>query len=202
LTWIPAEPVTPDKIRFGTDQLRIVAASGGGASGEFHNANRPLDVNNDGNVSAIDALLVINTLNGIQLNGSGEGESTSRFFPDTSGDGRVSALDALLVINQLNSRSQGGSGEGEASGSLSAPLVSGSASGLNPPHSVVQITGQSQQVASTSSSIGMPGTTSQSYAAQVDLGIQEDEDEMNSIDDLLDTLAVDVNKQLGSGLAG
>lgn len=201
LTWIPAEPVTPDKIRFGTDQLRIVAASGGGASGEFHNSNRPLDVNNDGNVSAIDALLVINTLNGIQINGSGEGESVAKFYPDTSGDGRVSALDALLVINQLNSRSQGGSGEGESNSQLSAPLASASASSSKSVAAVEQSVGNPLLGDDNDNTTASPNSLAQSYATQVDLSMQDEEKDDQSIEELLETLAAEINEKLGTGLA-
>jgi hypothetical protein len=126
LTYVPAQPVPPENIRFGFDQLRIVAGSGGG-SGEFHNSTRPLDVNNDGHISAIDALLIINHLNGIGPGtAGGEGELVGNFFPDTNGDGRISAIDALLVVNHLNDRNTGGGGEGESSDGwthLIAPVV-------------------------------------------------------------------------------
>jgi sugar lactone lactonase YvrE len=70
------------------------------------------DVNADGLVTPIDALLVINRLNAL-----GPGAFTSHAggtqpppFYDVSGDDFVSPLDALLVINYLNA---GSSGEGE-----------------------------------------------------------------------------------------
>lgn len=68
------------------------------------------DVNNDKYVSPIDALMLINYING-QNGLTGEGESrllsaASRFsddpFYDVNGDGQVSPIDALLVINWLN----------------------------------------------------------------------------------------------------
>jgi hypothetical protein len=60
---------------------------------------QPLDVNQSGEVSPIDALLVINALN--------EQAASGRIFVprgrlDTSGDGQLTPLDALLVINYLN----------------------------------------------------------------------------------------------------
>ena len=74
-----------------------------------------LDVNNDGFLSPIDALLVIN-----QLNRSGTTQPARPSllgdlpapFRDSNGDSFVSPLDALLVINRLNRR---GDGEGEVS---------------------------------------------------------------------------------------
>jgi VCBS repeat-containing protein len=78
------------------------------------NSPNPLDVNDDGFVSPIDALLIINHLNrGLTTN-------TDLLPPpppylDPSGDRRVDNFDALLVINFLNRRSRGG-GEGEGEG--------------------------------------------------------------------------------------
>ncbi len=75
------------------------------------NPANQFDVNADGFVSAIDALLVINRLN-ISGPGPVTGLSSPPPYLDVSGDNQISARDALLVINQLNSR---GSGEGEGS---------------------------------------------------------------------------------------
>lgn len=84
-----------------------------------------LDVNADGRISAIDALLIINVLN----SRSGSGPILVSTLPppppyvDVNGDYRISAIDALLVINELNRRSSGGGagGEGEAEGEWTAP---------------------------------------------------------------------------------
>jgi hypothetical protein len=85
--------------------------NGGGGEGEA------MDVNLDGYISAIDALLVINNLN---LHGSralGEGESGGD-IPlhrlDVNRDSVISAIDALLVINHLNGAAGLGEGEGES----------------------------------------------------------------------------------------
>jgi VCBS repeat-containing protein len=72
------------------------------------------DVNGDGFVSPIDALLIINYLNEggeTQLPNAG---ITPPPYLDPSGDEAVTALDVLLVINFLNANSSGGAGEGEA----------------------------------------------------------------------------------------
>jgi hypothetical protein len=64
----------------------------------------PLDVNNDTDISPLDALLVINELNGRgarELEPPG-GPNGPPPFLDTTGDGFVSPRDALLVINRLN----------------------------------------------------------------------------------------------------
>lgn len=69
-----------------------------------HNLAMPADVNGDGTVAPLDALLVISHLN---LGGQNEacaaameGESVS--LVDVNDDGWLSPLDALLVINALN----------------------------------------------------------------------------------------------------
>jgi len=82
----------------------------------WQNPEDRYDVNNDGRISALDALQVINALNfqgpGVLI-GSG---LPSPPYVDVNGDGRLSALDALLVINILNTRAGGSGGEGETGG--------------------------------------------------------------------------------------
>jgi uncharacterized repeat protein (TIGR01451 family) len=74
------------------------------------NPKNPLDASDDGVVSPLDALLVINALN---RRGAGESTRKSReYYLDTNGDGSLSPLDALLIINRLNS--PGGQAEGES----------------------------------------------------------------------------------------
>jgi hypothetical protein len=92
----------------------------------WHNSGSPHDVNNDGFVSAIDALVVINHLNrfgAIELPLTGSDGLT---LVDTTNDRFLNATDALLVINYLNRRSRptGASGEGERSGELEARVES------------------------------------------------------------------------------
>lgn len=71
------------------------------------NAVDRFDVNDDGAVSPIDALLVINHLNG--TNDAQLPELTDRppHFLDVSEDGFATPLDALMVINALNSQLSG-----------------------------------------------------------------------------------------------
>ncbi|MEM8734855.1 MAG: dockerin type I domain-containing protein, partial [Planctomycetota bacterium] len=62
-----------------------------------------MDVNYDGVVTPLDALLVINLLNAgltSQLSVS-EDRFANADYVDTSGDGNLTPLDALLVINAL-----------------------------------------------------------------------------------------------------
>jgi Dockerin type I domain/Cadherin domain/Metallo-peptidase family M12B Reprolysin-like len=82
----------------------------------WQNRKSSLDVNTDGFISAVDALLVINALNSPSigrgpLNTPREFAQLSLQYIDTSGDNELSPLDALLVLNRLNSNA---SSEGEA----------------------------------------------------------------------------------------
>jgi hypothetical protein len=66
------------------------------------NRNNHLDVNNDGKITAFDALSVINRLNSV-----GAGDAPSKGFLrapffDVNSDTKVTAFDALWVINYLN----------------------------------------------------------------------------------------------------
>ncbi len=92
----------------------------------WQNLRRPLDVNGDGLVSSIDALLIINHLNAGYPSRL-EGSPTGPPFRDVNGDGYVAPIDALLVINYLNRLGRGdgaGAAAGEASrGSVAASLA-------------------------------------------------------------------------------
>lgn len=82
-------------------------------------AYSPFDTNQDGYISAIDALLIVNQLNNggagpLATPAGGSGPTTFsahaasplRNTLDVDGDGYLSALDALLVINQLNDETE------------------------------------------------------------------------------------------------
>ena len=61
-----------------------------------HNWNSALDVDDDGFVSPLDVLAIIN-----HVNGSGTANQ-DKHFPDVDADGSISPLDALIVINAIN----------------------------------------------------------------------------------------------------
>jgi hypothetical protein len=88
---------------FLDDTVDIVSSTGN-SSNEFVNFENPLDVNADGNVSPIDALLVINDIN---LNGSRNLTTTTALplpgiMVDVNSDQNVSPIDVILVVNRLN----------------------------------------------------------------------------------------------------
>ncbi len=76
----------------------------------WQNALHRMDVNADGFITPIDALIVINRLN---VQGSGpldptpSAPNTPQPFYDVNGDGDLTPIDALIVINRLNTLGSG-----------------------------------------------------------------------------------------------
>ena len=133
LTWLRAKIVPLDAISFAEDSVQLqpfgpvqfpapeleattepsslseAAPSNLIANPNLAQGERSYDVNRDGTITALDAVIVIN-----RMNGSGANEidaesglsANDRQREDVDGDGKVSALDALLVINMLNERDQ------------------------------------------------------------------------------------------------
>ena len=106
------DPVPVDRIRYDVLEFNIT-----GPSGEFiQNTARPADVNNDGHLSPLDALLVMNRLALEAANAQGEDAPNNTHFLDVSGEGDLSPLDALMVLNALSdarAESFANSGQGE-----------------------------------------------------------------------------------------
>lgn len=75
------------------------------------------DVNADGNVAPLDALIVINILNRGSTWGTNQSAAEGEWHPsrtDVNGDGRTTPVDALRIINRLNRDAHAGSGEQQA----------------------------------------------------------------------------------------
>ncbi len=87
------------------------------SASQWQNPQDRFDVNNNGSVTAIDVLLVVNEINQNGSRNLAESNIQAPPFVDVSGDGFVTALDALLVVNFINSR---GTGEGEVRSSGSS----------------------------------------------------------------------------------
>ncbi|MFO0940770.1 MAG: Ig-like domain-containing protein [Pirellulales bacterium] len=107
-----------------SSNITVTISIGAPPPPSHQNPNNRLDVNADGFVTPIDALLVINLLN------NPDKPRDTRLLPappayyDVDGTGFVSPNDVILVINYLNEKSQGSGGEGEGDGaSLLAPIV-------------------------------------------------------------------------------
>lgn len=111
--WTPGTPEIVDNaavhvLRSGDATLRLFG------SAIFQNPVDPGDVDLSGDITALDALLIINFLNqsdGRALSGESTAELLSTMrrtgqtrFYDVSGDNTISALDALQVINAINAR--------------------------------------------------------------------------------------------------
>ncbi len=77
----------------------------------WRNAVDSLDVNADGVISPVDALLVVNRLNSSQSRQLPNERPAKDPYLDVTGDYAVSPLDALLVVNLLNSDVRGRSGQ-------------------------------------------------------------------------------------------
>ncbi len=80
----------------------------------YHNQDHPYDVNHSGDISASDALAIINYLNTFGPGPIGQGDPGLCY--DVNADGMVTALDALLVLNEMNRLNLGGGntvGDGE-----------------------------------------------------------------------------------------
>ena len=79
----------------------------------WQNSPNVYDVNNDGGVSPVDALLLINYINSSPTNPLPLPKPAGYPFYDVSGDGNASAQDVLMVINEINRLNTQQSGEGE-----------------------------------------------------------------------------------------
>ncbi len=113
-----------DAVVDGTQSIRIDAIAAGYVSAfsiievtdddrlyPWNNPRNPLDVNDSGLVTALDALLVINALNTrFQLPPTLPDPFDPVQYLDVDANGVVTPLDALLVINDLN-RPRNGEGE-------------------------------------------------------------------------------------------
>ncbi|MEM1068808.1 MAG: Ig-like domain-containing protein [Planctomycetota bacterium] len=157
--------------------------------GDQQNTRLAQDVNDDGFVSPIDALLVINDLGrGSSAEGEAAGSSSgsTSYYLDVNGDNQVTAIDALQVINYLvkSTRDSGASGE--------QVLMPGPAGGSADPVSdandsvIEDLSGESNIV-----DAGGPGSSLAGGVAVTGDDSIADDDE----DDLLDLLADDVAGQ-------
>lgn len=187
LLFEPPTAVIADRIRFGFDSVNIVAATGAGGEGNTNQNNR-FDVNDDGSVTALDALFVVNSINtGGSLVSGGEGEER-RLYLDVNGDGISSPMDALLVINYLNT---GGALAGEGEGESLAPVIESNV-GMDSLQS--ESTGESAlQTTKGGSTVGVRDTgVVYGPATTLDWSNPSDGGDEESLDDLLSQLAPDV----------
>ncbi|MEO8164753.1 MAG: putative Ig domain-containing protein, partial [Betaproteobacteria bacterium] len=112
----------------------------------WHNLENPFDVNHNGSIEPLDALVIINYLNEKGAGRLPDVVTPPEFLLDTNKDGSVTPLDVLLVINKLNQPAadrEGGSVEfdmstmnpmsiGRASRSAAAEVANGTRSSARP----------------------------------------------------------------------
>jgi len=79
----------------------------------WHNDANPLDVNADGHVAPVDALAIINFINGFHAQAVPTTAVDGPLYYDVNPDDFIAPNDALAIINQINAF---GSSEGEATG--------------------------------------------------------------------------------------
>lgn len=92
---------------------------------DWRNARDPLDVNNSGAVTPVDALLIINELNDVGTHALVDPAppTVPDLFYDCSADDGVTPLDALLVINYLNEKSSSSAQALVSQAASTAPAV-------------------------------------------------------------------------------
>jgi hypothetical protein len=120
LTGVP-EPIPP--VRWLADPLTVVIAS-------FQNESEAEDVDNDGWITPLDALLVINDLNNRGARDLTDTDERPEHLIDVNGDDYVSAVDALLIINRLNSSSTGLGAAGRSKEKWSAEALPEKTAGI------------------------------------------------------------------------
>lgn len=112
--------ITASAANFPTAQLTLLITD---ADLTWHNAANPYDVSNDGVLSPLDAILVINYLN--HTPGGPTPVGSPPPYLDVDGDNIIAPVDALMVINMLNSMSV--SAEAESATSPLTPSLTSSA---------------------------------------------------------------------------
>ncbi|MEP1646178.1 dockerin type I domain-containing protein, partial [Rhodopirellula bahusiensis] len=141
-----------------------------GSFGPFSNQRTQTDVNNDGQTSALDALLVINALN--QPNAQ-----MSRAFLDVNEDGTTTAVDALRVINALSDID-----DSNDAAPASEPIVDSSVDVLD------AVLGQVEREARKLLNVSPEASLDYATIGQVDLDAEDDREELEG---LLESLSLD-----------
>jgi inhibitor of cysteine peptidase len=163
-----------------------------------HNAVRPKDTNNDGQVAPIDALIVINHLaaseqrSGVrsvvrQIDAVTEDGQSLQVYADVDNDGTLAPIDVLIVINHLNA-AKGALAEGEGMAAWvclvmnddsSAPLSSAQAHALvdesTREDASFQASGKWTQTADSQSHSDSEFLSPDLYATNVDWLLGEDD---------------------------
>lgn len=113
----PPSTLTAFRLNLAVQTVSVAATEGGEVDFLFPSADPEvlLDINRDGQVTPLDALVVLNAI----AEGRGEGEAVAsasppaRFDTDVNRDGQTTPLDALIILNWLSSHGRAAGGEGE-----------------------------------------------------------------------------------------
>jgi hypothetical protein len=92
----PSFPSRRRRLSLERLELRNLFAS------DFCNSFNELDINDDGMVVPLDALLIVDELNSRGTRALANGPATPGIYLDSNGDEYVSPMDVLLVVNHLN----------------------------------------------------------------------------------------------------
>ena len=75
----------------------------------------PLDVDDDGSITPLDALTLVNDINVNKIRDLPTGVPSRAPYLDTNGNGQLDPLDVLEIVNYINTNKAGGGGaEGES----------------------------------------------------------------------------------------
>ncbi|EMI57448.1 choice-of-anchor I family protein [Rhodopirellula sallentina] len=149
------------------------------AFGPFTNQQASTDVNADGYVTALDALIVINALN--ETAGA-----ESRAFLDVNDDGYTSAVDALRVINDLNESGVNGGAGAESIVATPSPTTTTPSA-----EDVDQLLGQVEEQARKQLGLATDQPIDFASLAQLELG---SETEREDLEQVLESLSFDQGK--------
>ncbi|MEZ6090990.1 MAG: dockerin type I domain-containing protein [Pirellulaceae bacterium] len=117
LTWLRAAPLAPGDVDLdllqqfepGRRLQADVTPGTGPVVNPLRNVNNALDVNGNGMVEPVDALIVLNQI--AAPDSEGEQARFDSMYPDVNGDGEISPIDALIILNHLNQSSSRLAGE-------------------------------------------------------------------------------------------
>ncbi|HTN77570.1 MAG TPA: Ig-like domain-containing protein, partial [Pirellulaceae bacterium] len=169
----------------------------------FLNQSNARDVDGDGHVSPVDAVMIINQLNANGISSvAGRAPSLVKpMFWDVSGDNKITPYDAVLIINYLNAR---GAGEAPANTQVMESTGASEPARENAPATIVgllphedvaaeSLTGE---VASAELAADSPRFQTPYFWLPSEMNsspASEDSDAEQTLDELLDLLASDID---------
>ena len=99
---VPTDATDTTSANVGIGPLDRTESSDASSAQVWTNPTQPLDVNGDGVVTALDALIVINAINQWNVGPVTRLAGQTTAYLDVNGDGLLSPTDVLTIVNQLN----------------------------------------------------------------------------------------------------